>query len=88
MGDSGLMTFLGVLAISAVIVAVILAAVAWRVRNRTLRISIGSGLVILGLCCTVLSIAAFILVGGLGVAVIVLGVRTRQDDVGTHGTKN
>jgi len=80
------MTYLSVLAISAVIVAVVLAVVAWRVRNRTLRISIGSGLVILGLFCTVLTITGFILVCGLGVAVIVLGVRTRQHNVGTDVT--
>ena len=85
MGDSGLTTYLAVIAMSVIIVAFILAAVAWRVHRRTVRISIGLGLVILGLICTVASLAGFVLVAGLGVAIIVLGVRTRQPDRMTHG---
>jgi len=87
-GDSGLMTYLAVAAISAIIVAIVLAALAWRVRKRPFRISIGLGLVILGLSCTVVSLAGVVLVVGLGVAVIVLGVRTRHQDGETHGASN
>lgn len=78
MGDSGLIAYLAIAAMFVIIVAFILAAVAWRVRRRTLRICIGLGLVILGLFCKVVSLAVFVLVASIGVAVIVLGVRTRQ----------
>jgi len=87
-GDSGLTTYLAVAAMSVIVVALILAAVAWRVRSRTIRISIGLRLLILGSFCTVLSLAGFVLVGGLGVAVIVLGIRTGQHDGETHGASN
>jgi hypothetical protein len=79
------MTYLAVAAMLAIIVAIVLAALAWRVRNRTFRISIGLGLVILGLVCTVVSLAGSVLVVGLGVAVLVAGVRTRQQGGETHG---
>jgi lysylphosphatidylglycerol synthetase-like protein (DUF2156 family) len=69
MGDSGLTTYLAVVAMVVIIVALILAAVAWRVRRRTIRISIGLGLVIAGLLCAPLSLVAFMLVAGLGMAV-------------------
>jgi hypothetical protein len=83
-GDSGLTMYLAIAAMSVIVVALILAAVAWRVRNRTLRIYIGLGLIVLGLFFTVLSLAGFVLVGGMGVAVMILGVRTRHHDGETH----
>lgn len=88
MGDSGLTTYLAIAAMSVIVVALILVAVAWRVRSRTIRISIGLGLIVLGLFCTVLSLAGFVVVGGLGVAFIVAGIRTRQNDGGNHGAIN
>lgn len=76
MGDSGLVTYLAVVAMGVIMVALILTAVAWRVRKRTVRIVIGLGLVILGLLSAALSLVAFVLVAGLGVTVLVAGVRT------------
>ena len=85
MGDSGLTTYLAVVAMVVIIVALILAAVAWRVRRRMVRISIGLGLVIAGLLCAPLSLVAFMLVAGLGMAVFVAGVRTVPTDGTTEG---
>lgn len=76
MGDSGLSTYLVVVAMVVIIVALILGAVAWRVRRRMVRISIGLGLVILGLLCSVLSLESLVLVVGLGLAIFVAGIRT------------
>lgn len=78
MGDSDLTKYLGAVGVLVIVTAFLLAAVAWRVSNRTVRISIGVGLVLLGLFCGVISLAAFVVVDGLGVAIFVLGVRTRH----------
>ena len=85
MGDSGLTTYLAVVAIVVILVAAVLAAVAWRVRKRTVRIAIGVGLVLLGLLCAVLSLVAAVLVAGLGMAVLVVGVRTAPTVGQTEG---
>ena len=85
MGGSGLTTYLAVVAMVVITVVLILAAVAWRVRRRTVQISIGLGLVIVGLLCAALSLVAFVLVAGLGMAVFVAGVRTVPTDGTTGG---
>jgi hypothetical protein len=85
MGDSGLTTTLAVVAMAVIIAAFILAGVAWWVRRRTIRIAIGSGLVLLGLLSVVLSFVGSVLVTGMGVVIIVLGVRTRQPDGKNRG---
>jgi len=76
MGDSDLTVYLAIAALAVIVVASIMAAVAWRIPKRTVRVAIGSGLVVLGLWSAVLSFAAFVLVAGLGVAVLIIGIRT------------
>ncbi len=68
--------YLAIAALAVIVVASIMAAVAWRIPKRTVRVAIGSGLVVLGLWSAVLSFAAFVLVAGLGVAVLIIGIRT------------
>ena len=74
MGDSDLTVYLATAAM--IDATTIMAAVAWRIPKRTVRVAIGSGLVVLGLWSAVLSFAAFVLVAGLGVAVLIIGIRT------------
>lgn len=56
MGDSGLSTALAGVAMLVIVVALLLAAVAWRVRRRPVRIAIGAGLLLLGLFGAAISI--------------------------------
>ena len=80
MGDSGLTVYLGIAALAVIVLALVMTAVAWRIPKRRVRVGLGSGLMVLGLLGGGLSFVAFVLVTGLGVAVLILGIRTRCAD--------
>ena len=80
MGDSGLTVYLGIAAWAVIVLALVMTAVAWRIPKRPVRVGIGLGLMVLGLLGGGLSFVAFGLVTGLGVAVLILGIRTRRAD--------
>ena len=87
MGDSSLTLYLGVGAWTVILVALVMAALAWWIPRRAVRVGIGVGLVVLALPGgVILSFAASVLVAGLGAAVIILGVRTLPADSGTEPT--
>jgi hypothetical protein len=78
MGDSGLTVYLAIAALAAILLALVMTAVAWRIPKRPVRVGIGLGLMVLGLLGrVVLSFVAFVLVTGLGMSVFVLGIQTR-----------
>jgi hypothetical protein len=78
MGDSGLTVDLGIAAWAVIILALVMTAVACRIPKRPVRVGIGLGLMVLGLLCGGLSLVALGLVTGLGVAVLILGIRIRR----------
>jgi hypothetical protein len=80
MGDSGLTVYLGIAAWAMVVLALVMTAVAWRIPKRPVRVGIGLGLMVLGLLGGGLSFVALVLVTGLGVAVLIFGIRTRRGD--------
>ena len=80
MGDSGLTVYLGIAAWAVIVLALVMTAVAWRIPKRPVRVGIGLGLMVLGLLGGGLSFVALVLVTGLGVAVLILGIRTRRAD--------
>ena len=80
MGDSGLTVYLGIAAWAVIVLALVMTAVAWRIPKRPVRVGIGLGLMVLGLLGGGLSFVAFGLVTGLGVAVLILGIRIRRAD--------
>ena len=59
-------------------IALVMTAVACRIPKRPVRVGIGLGLMVLGLLCGGLSFVALGLVTGLGVAVLILGIRIRH----------
>jgi hypothetical protein len=77
MGDSGLTVYLGIAGLAVIVLALVMTAVAWRIPKRPVRVGIGLGLMVLGLLGGGLSFGAFVLVTGLGVTVLILGIRTR-----------
>lgn len=86
MGDSGLTVYVGIAAWGVIVVALIMAVVAWRIPKRTVRAGVGLGLMVLGLLsAVVLSFVATVLAAGLGVAVFILGVRTVPADGKAEG---
>jgi len=76
MSNSRLGTDLQVFALLAVLAALASAWLAWKVRSRPRRIGIGLALVILGLVCATFSLIAGLFVAAIGVAVLILGIRT------------
>jgi|WetSurMetagenome_2_1015567.scaffolds.fasta_scaffold332384_2 hypothetical protein len=78
MGDSGLTVHVGIAAWAIVVLALVITAVAWRIPKRPVRVSIGLGLMVLGLLGGGLSFVALLLLTGLGAAVLILGIRTRR----------
>lgn len=65
---------------AAIVLALVMTAVAWRIPKRPVRVGIGLGLLALGFLGLMLSFVAVVLVTGLGVAVLVLGTRTPRAD--------
>jgi O-antigen ligase len=86
MGDSGLTVYLGMAAWAIVVLALVITAVAWRIPKRPVRIGIGLGLMVLALLGGGLSLGAWLLVTGLGTAVLILGIRTRRPDSQDRGS--
>jgi hypothetical protein len=80
MGDSGLTVYLGIAAWAVIVLALVMTVVACRIPKRPVRVSIGLGLMVLGLLCGGLSFVALGLVTGLGAAVLILGIRIRRVD--------
>jgi cadmium resistance protein CadD (predicted permease) len=80
MGDSGLTVYLGIAAWAVIVLALVMTVVACRTHKRPVRVGIGLGLMVLGLLCGGLSLVPFGLVTGLGVAVLILGIRIRRAD--------
>jgi len=80
MGDSSLTVYLGVAAGAVIVLALVMSAGAWRIPTRRVRVGCGLGLTVLGLLGWGLSFGVFVLVTGLGVAVLILGIRTRCAD--------
>jgi hypothetical protein len=78
MGDSGIAAHAAIMA--SILIAVSIAAVflAWRVRNKILRIVVGLSLVLLAGASGVLSIIAALVLGALGLATLISGVKTAK----------
>lgn len=80
MGDSGLTAYLGVAAWAVIVLALVMTVVACRTPKRPVRVGIGLGLIVMGLLCGGISFVALGLITGLGVAVLILGIRIRRAD--------
>jgi hypothetical protein len=79
MGDSSLTVYLGIAAWAVIVLALGMTAAAWRIPKRPVRVSLGLG--VLGLLGgVVLSFGVLVLVTGLGMAVLIHGIRTRCAD--------
>ena len=76
MGDSNIATYLSVLALVVTIASVVMAVIAWRIKNRPLRIGVGVSLLIVAVGFVLLSFFASLLIGGLGLVILLLGLRT------------
>jgi len=63
------------------VASIAVAAVAWRIRNRRVRFGVGASLLIVAAGCVLLSSAASLVVGGLGITVLILGMRTPRTSV-------
>jgi len=81
MGDSDLVTYFSFFTLIVAVASIALAAVAWRTRNRRLRLGVGAALLIVAAGCLLLSFAASLLTGGLGFTVLILGIRTPRTSV-------
>jgi hypothetical protein len=76
MGDSDIATYFSVLALVVTIASVVMAVIAWRIKSKPLRIGIGVLLLIIAGSFVLLSFFASLLIGGLGLVVLLLGIRT------------
>ena len=74
MGDSDIVTYFSVLALVVTIASVIVAIIAWRIKNKPFRIGVGVSLLIVAGGFVLLSILASLLIGGLGLVVLLLGI--------------
>lgn len=72
MGDSGIALQLSLLALAVVVAAIIAFAVAWRVRNRAVRVLLGVLMLAGAAVCTFLSALAALLVAALGLGTLLL----------------
>ncbi|UCG50501.1 MAG: hypothetical protein JSW58_09825 [Candidatus Latescibacterota bacterium] len=78
MGDSDIALYIAVLALIVILGAVIAFVIAWRVRKRTVRVTVGVLLLAVAAVCGVLSLLGGVLVAALGVAALVLAAKTPQ----------
>ena len=76
MGDSNIATYFSVLALVVMIASVIVAIIAWRIKNKPFRIGVGISLLIIAGSFILLSFFASLVIGGLGLVVLLLGIRT------------
>jgi len=74
MGDSDIAIYLSLLALAVTIASVVVAVVAWRIKNRQLRIGVGVSLLIIAGSFVLLSFFASLLIGGLGLVTLLLGI--------------
>ena len=80
MGDSGLAVQLSLIVLLLIVTAIAAFVVAWRVRNRVVRIFVGVLLLAMAAVFSLLSAVAVLLVAALGVIALVLGTKTPQDN--------
>jgi hypothetical protein len=78
MGDSGITLYLSVVAFLAMAGSIVAFVIAWRVRRRIVRVTVGVILLAVAATCGILSILAALLVAALGVAALVLASKTPQ----------
>ena len=76
MGDSDIAVQLSALAIVLTVVSIAAFVIAWRVRKRAVRLSIGVVLLVLAVTCGFFSTWTVLLIAALGVAAMVLAFRT------------
>jgi dolichyl-phosphate-mannose--protein O-mannosyl transferase len=76
MGDSDIATYFSVLALVITIASVVVAVIAWRIKNKPFRIGVGISLLIIAGSFVLLSFFASFLIGGLGLVILLLGRRT------------
>lgn len=76
MGDSGINAHVVILALVLIAVSIATVFLAWRVRNKTLRIVLGVFLVLLAGFSGVLSVIAALVIGVLGLATLIAGAKT------------
>ena len=78
MGDSGISIYFSVAALVLVAGAVTAFVVAWRVKNRTLRIVVGILLLATAILSSFLSTLAMLVIAVLGVCALVLATRSAE----------
>ncbi|NIP25905.1 MAG: hypothetical protein GWN67_16090 [Phycisphaerae bacterium] len=78
MGDSNIATYLSVLALVVTIASVVVAVMAWRIKSKPFRTGVGISLLIIAGSFVVLSFFARLLIGGFGLATLLLGIRGNQ----------
>jgi hypothetical protein len=76
-GDSDFAVQLSALAIILIVVSIAVFVIAWRVRKRAVRLSIGVLLLVLAVTCGFFSTLAVLLIAVLGVSALVLAFKTR-----------
>ena len=76
MGDSGIAVQLTLLVLFLIITATVAFVVAWRVRNRVVRVFVGVLLLAMAAGCSLFSTMAVLLVAALGVITLVMGAKT------------
>ena len=80
MGDSGIDVQLSLLLLLLIVTAIVAFVVAWRVRNRVVRVFIGVLLLVMAAACSLFSAMMVLLIAALGVIALVLAARTLQDN--------
>ena len=76
MGDSDIAGYLSLFVLLVIVAGVIAFVIAWRLPNRRLRLIVGAVLLATAATFGLLSAMAVPLVGAMGVASLVLGIRT------------
>jgi len=80
MGDSGIAVQLTLLVLFLIVTAIVAFVVAWRVRNRVVRVFVGVLLLAMAAGCILFSTMAVLLVAALGIIALVMGAKTPQDN--------
>ena len=78
MGDSDIAAQLSLLVLLLIFTAIVAFVIAWRARNRVVRVLIGILLLAMAAACSLISAIAVLLVAALGVIALVLGTKTPQ----------
>ena len=89
MGDSDIILYLSVAALLVVVGAVVAFVIAWRVRKRSVRVTVGVILLAVAALCGILSFLAALLVAALGVAALAMAAkRPQRSPTETQGRPN